>query len=661
MFREWDAVVVSDTLHTTRSFFNYFYGTVDRIDKFDKSDEHFQLWIDGQYQRSPYMEFYQASDITLQGTKKRVYEYAVSIPFLSTAKTLGSVHVWLDENSLKTIMSPSGAGGQEFSYIADTRGNIISFFSDKYSELPKEHKLIGNNGQSGYFTENTGTGKNEIYYTHSRDGKWIFVTAQSLESVLGRVNKTRNLFLSIFAGSIFLALVISLFLSWRKAHPLSSIMDSLREYSLSTVKGGNGREGQLRTLQRSVMTLISENSAIRGEMERQQPILQNVFLSRLLKGEISDEDEIRENIMRMRIETAGRNFIVILAFFKQSETGDDASSFSGARAVKAVLLKTVQSGSRDIYFLPADLDENTIAFIDIAPFFDPDDYMRRCADFFTSIRNKLSEEYFVLINFTIGQPTDVFSRLYCSFDTAKQVQENNLLRGKTAGVSVFDTGKKDKIRYDYSIGVESRLVNFVREGDINGIRTVLNYLFETCNTDVLMDNESLKLFLGAIKNTLIRVNTMMFSGDPRLYSDFDKTIISVELFDRENITKIFEDICRIIRKKQDSLEPKLKENVIKYTHENYRSKDFYLGSLSDHFKLSEAYLSLFFKECTGENFIAYVERLRLGDACDLLRDFSISIETIASSSGYSSSHAFRRAFKRRFGISPTEYRRRNYN
>jgi YesN/AraC family two-component response regulator len=113
-----------------------------------------------------------------------------------------------------------------------------------------------------------------------------------------------------------------------------------------------------------------------------------------------------------------------------------------------------------------------------------------------------------------------------------------------------------------------------------------------------------------------------------------------------------------MHKKQELSESDLKKNILAYVHKHYLENNFYLGSLTSHFKLSETYLSLFFKECTGENFISYVERLRLKDACDLLKDQNLSIETVSLSVGYSSSHAFRRAFKRCLGVSPTEYRKK---
>jgi AraC-like DNA-binding protein len=646
MFRECDYVVIGNEVHTTRSFFtNYF----------SQGNETFQQWAEGQYRKSPHMEFYQTATVSIGGAQKRVYEYSVSVPYTSIQKTRGSIHVLIDERSIKKVMD--SAGILEFSYIADTRGRMASFFSDKYREAPQTHNPANIGEASGHFVEKSETGKNIIYYTHSKDGQWVFSAAQSLESMLGAVNKIRNFFLPALVISVLLALVISLLFAWRKARPLSGILNSLREYSLFSAAAGGTEKSQLKVLKRSVMTLISENSAIRDEMERQRPIVQNVFLSRVLRGEVSDEEEIRKNLAWMKIRTDGRNLIVVLGFWERLEAGQESAAFSGAQAMKAVLSDMVQLCSKEVSFLEADLDENTAAFIGIAPFFDAQVYTDYCRKFFSEIRDRLSGEFLFPVRFAVGQPTDIFSRLYYSFDTARYAQENSLLRCNNSGITVFDPAIKQQSRYEYSMSEEMRLINFVREGNMGGIQAVLNCIFEGRNINTSMDNESLKLLLAAIKNTLFRLNSIMFSADPQVYSMVDEQIMKIEHFDKTEIVGIFETLCRIMRKKRDTSESKLKQNILEYIRQNYRHNDFYLGSLTVHFKLSETYLSLFFKECTGENFTAYVEKLRLRDACGLLKKISIPIDTIASSVGYSSAHAFRRAFKRRFGISPTEYRR----
>lgn len=62
---------------------------------------------------------------------------------------------------------------------------------------------------------------------------------------------------------------------------------------------------------------------------------------------------------------------------------------------------------------------------------------------------------------------------------------------------------------------------------------------------------------------------------------------------------------------------------------------------------------------SGENFLTLLSRLRVREACRLLRDpkfAKISAEEIGLRSGFSSRQAFYLAFNRVMGITPTQYR-----
>ena len=73
--------------------------------------------------------------------------------------------------------------------------------------------------------------------------------------------------------------------------------------------------------------------------------------------------------------------------------------------------------------------------------------------------------------------------------------------------------------------------------------------------------------------------------------------------------------------------------------------------------MNASYLSSLFKKCTGVNFIDYVTDQRISAAKVLLDDPLRSTAEIASMIGYESASYFTRAFKKRTGMTPTEYRK----
>ena len=69
------------------------------------------------------------------------------------------------------------------------------------------------------------------------------------------------------------------------------------------------------------------------------------------------------------------------------------------------------------------------------------------------------------------------------------------------------------------------------------------------------------------------------------------------------------------------------------------------------------YLTQFLKDQTGKSFTEYVEELRLSRAMELLRGSELGITEISVQCGFSTQNTFYKAFRRRFGISPSAVRR----
>lgn len=70
-------------------------------------------------------------------------------------------------------------------------------------------------------------------------------------------------------------------------------------------------------------------------------------------------------------------------------------------------------------------------------------------------------------------------------------------------------------------------------------------------------------------------------------------------------------------------------------------------------------LSRKFKECTGETVIEYMHRLRIDKSRRLLIETNMKITDIAALVGFNDISFFNKAFKRRMGTTPREYREKN--
>ena len=97
--------------------------------------------------------------------------------------------------------------------------------------------------------------------------------------------------------------------------------------------------------------------------------------------------------------------------------------------------------------------------------------------------------------------------------------------------------------------------------------------------------------------------------------------------------------------------------VVAYIRSNLK-KDLSVGVLASFAHLSPRQFSRKFTAAFHSSPAAYVEGIRLDEARERLCETQCNIDQLAASVGFSSDDAFRRAFVRRFGVSPSNYRTR---
>lgn len=123
-------------------------------------------------------------------------------------------------------------------------------------------------------------------------------------------------------------------------------------------------------------------------------------------------------------------------------------------------------------------------------------------------------------------------------------------------------------------------------------------------------------------------------------------------FDRYRAESSVSTISSYVKgKRQSSIWP-----IIHYIHQNYH-EDITLADLASHFNMSVSRISEVIKETTGQNFLHFLNDLRIRHACSLLASTEMSVSEIALEVGYNSYNTFSRVFRESKGVVPTDYRK----
>jgi two-component system response regulator YesN len=95
--------------------------------------------------------------------------------------------------------------------------------------------------------------------------------------------------------------------------------------------------------------------------------------------------------------------------------------------------------------------------------------------------------------------------------------------------------------------------------------------------------------------------------------------------------------------------------------ENHYSKDISLEEVAAQVNISPQYFSKLIKKTTGFNFIDWLSTLRVKKAKELLSDPNLTVKEVCFMVGYKDPNYFSRIFKKRIGITPSEYIKHSSN
>lgn len=97
------------------------------------------------------------------------------------------------------------------------------------------------------------------------------------------------------------------------------------------------------------------------------------------------------------------------------------------------------------------------------------------------------------------------------------------------------------------------------------------------------------------------------------------------------------------------------EQIHRYIERSYH-ENITLTALAEQYHMDASYLSRIFSQKYGETIIAFLTRIRMEKAAELMKDQDKKLETISFLVGYDDYNYFSRVFRKKMGCSPREYR-----
>ena len=279
---------------------------------------------------------------------------------------------------------------------------------------------------------------------------------------------------------------------------------------------------------------------------------------------------------------------------------------------------------------------------------------KKLRDFLIKIKNFISKNYGISVSAGVGNVINLKEGLNISDQNALRALDMIHFIG-TDFIIFYDSiyGNKE---FEYPVQIEEKIFAAIKEKDMKKCNQRVDEFFRLADE---WDS------YGIIKNAMaLLLSLYHYTILLELKADdiFEKPLELMEYIgkckNKEEISKRIKTQCNLMIGQLDNHHtgnPFV--NAAKmYIDKNYM-KDITLSMVANEIYITSGYLSTLFKQVTGDSFVNYLNRVRIEQACDLLKDVRLKTYEVAYQVGFQDEKYFTKVFKKLKGTSPSHYRK----
>lgn len=225
-----------------------------------------------------------------------------------------------------------------------------------------------------------------------------------------------------------------------------------------------------------------------------------------------------------------------------------------------------------------------------------------------------------------------------------------------------DQGKVQNSMLDHMNPIETLLMESMKMGEVLPVTALVNQFFEPYKQVSGLPIKEIKEIRSACSELVI---ILMFrlkeKGLP--LTSIDQRHVIGRIYEIDSLKELKRWLMQMLETISFDLINKDKKDfnsyvlmAKEYVKEHYKER-ITLEDISNRLFLHQAYFSSIFKKETGQNFIDYVNKVRVDQAVVMLRNTDHKIKMISDMVGFQSHSYFNKVFKNEIGVTPAVFRK----
>lgn len=578
-----------------------------------------------------------------QGVTKEIVEYRLFLPVGMIRENQSQMVIAMDAGELFREFRNALDSDGEF-YVYDSTGTLIYSQGDRYEDL------LTLSGSMALHPIETDTGTVYGAVLRSRDGRWtVKVCAPTL---LGSGNI--SILSPAFALFVILPMIACVLLTIAFTHKnyrgILEILNLFRGHA-----GEHPQEPEIlgyRLVQQYAGRVIAEKNRMTQQISRYSDSRKYEALDKLIRNTYSSREEAARALAEADLVIRdGRNAVLCISCPEASYTAVVCDGITVRQMVRQLIDDLLEQP----YVLFDTAPNETTCVISLE---EEDSLELLIQDIVSRLNVELAYRYGIEMSFGAGNEVPSIYLLHKSYTQARQVLRYSEAYGNK--VTLYADLIQLEDVYYYPRECDEKICDYVVAGKKEEAKRIIWQVYEENfgkNRRVLSAGatEKLKTRLWSNLSALAEKYsiapeavkqqvTERQGNDGSIKAWFDAMVCAIDCLDEG------------ISEKRSKSQNKNTDRIVEYVNENLCDNTLSLVRIADALGLHRSYLSNIFKSTYGENLSAYIERLRIEKARDMIKNTDMKIWDIAEAVGYTSDASFRRAFKRITGLTPGEYR-----
>ena len=401
---------------------------------------------------------------------------------------------------------------------------------------------------------------------------------------------------------------------------------------------------------------------LKKRYEESLPILREQFLAGLLEGKLTEAD-FQEQVSLSKVDPQAKGYVIVLYEIEKENQSEfsqlifkEKNSLMMTIAIEQLVEKYLDNYLSCSVFLYGSYIAVIVNVVN-----DDHEMMEELVHHIKEVCVLTKRTYDLVLS--AGVSTIAYNRWNIRYarKEAMAALDYQLVLGSGKPICFNDVEPDTSIQLRFHGRDEDTLTAAIRMGEEQQILAAVEEIFQRLMNKVVPIDQY-RIYAMELVVSLMRMiqayhieRSTVFPADMDLYDPL-KQIDSMEHF-RRWLLDISRRLSLQIRKERLTSSALTVSKVEDYIHQHYASSELSVETISDLLHISPSYLSTIFKKEKQESLISYLTNLRMNKAIELLRNSDEKSYRIAEKVGYVDANYFSYVFKKKFGVSPTRYRK----